>query len=139
MDLVDRLRLNQILNNLLSNAVKFTDEGHITLRAVGDDGHICFEVEDTGIGINSADQERIFDQFRQADGSYKRRAEGTGLGLSITRYLIQMHGGTIAVHSQPGQGSTFTVRLPLKRQAAEQGAEAAAPSTGKGKGKGKAK
>jgi len=136
---VDRLRLNQILNNLLSNAVKFTDAGHISLRAVGDGDHICLEVEDTGIGISPADQEKIFDQFRQADGSYKRRAEGTGLGLSITRHLVQMHGGTIAVHSQPGQGSTFTVRLPLKRQTAEQGIEAAAPPTGKGKGRGKGK
>jgi len=136
---VDRLRLNQILNNLLSNAVKFTDEGHITLRAVGDGDHICFEVEDTGIGISPADQDKIFDQFRQADGSYKRRAEGTGLGLSITRHLIQMHGGTIVVRSEPDQGSTFTVRMPLKQQTAEQGAEAAAPSTGKEKGKGKGK
>jgi PAS domain S-box-containing protein len=136
---VDRLRLNQILNNLLSNAVKFTEEGHITLRAVGDDGHICFEVEDTGIGISSADREKIFDQFRQADGSYRRRAEGTGLGLSITRHLVQMHGGTIVVNSRPGQGSTFTVRLPLKRQPAERGTQAAAPSTGKGKGRGKGK
>ncbi len=136
---VDRLRLNQILNNLLSNAVKFTEEGHITLRATGDGDQICLEIQDTGIGINPADQEKIFDQFRQADGSYKRRAEGTGLGLSITRHLVQMHGGTIIVSSQPGQGSTFTVHLPLKRQAAEQGAEAAAPPTGKSKSRGKGK
>jgi PAS domain S-box-containing protein len=137
---VDRLRLNQILNNLLSNAVKFTEEGHITLRAVGDGDHICFEVEDTGIGISPTDQERIFEQFRQADGSYRRRAEGTGLGLAITRYLVQMHGGTVVVHSQPGQGSTFTVRLPLKRQTAEQAIEAAIPAAGKGrKGRGNGK
>jgi signal transduction histidine kinase len=137
---VDRLRLNQILNNLLSNAVKFTDEGHITLRAVSDDDHLCFEVEDTGIGIKPDDRERIFEQFRQADGSYKRRAEGTGLGLSITRYLVQMHGGTIVVASQPGQGSTFTVRLPLKRQTAEQVIKAVpAPVVGEEKGKGKGK
>jgi signal transduction histidine kinase len=117
--MVDRLRLNQILSNLLSNAVKFTDQGCITLRAFSEDDHICFAVEDSGIGISPADQERIFEQFRQADGSFKRRAEGTGLGLAITRHLVQMHGGTVVVRSQPGEGSTFTVRLPLKQQTAE--------------------
>jgi signal transduction histidine kinase len=107
---------------------------------LGEDGHLCFEVEDTGIGIKPEDRERIFEQFRQADGSYKRRAEGTGLGLSITRHLVQMHGGTIAVHSQPGQGSTFTVHLPVEQQAVKQAAGAvAAPATRKGKGKGKGK
>jgi PAS domain S-box-containing protein len=116
---VDRLRLNQILSNLLSNAVKFTDQGCITLRVFSEDDHICFAVEDSGIGISPADQERIFEQFRQADGSFKRRAEGTGLGLAITRHLVQMHGGTVVVRSQPGEGSTFTVRLPLKQQTAE--------------------
>jgi signal transduction histidine kinase len=115
----DRLRLNQILNNLVGNAVKFTEEGHITLRAFSEDGWVCLEVEDTGIGIKEADLEHIFEQFRQADGSFKRRAEGTGLGLAITRYLVQMHGGTIDVRSQVGQGSTFTVRLPAEQPVAE--------------------
>jgi PAS domain S-box-containing protein len=110
----DRVRLSQILNNLVSNAAKFTDAGSIVLRACRENGWVCLEVEDTGIGIKEADLETIFEQFRQADGSFKRRAEGTGLGLAITRHLVTMHGGTIEVRSQVGQGSTFTVRLPVQ-------------------------
>jgi PAS domain S-box-containing protein len=114
----DQVRLNQILNNLASNAVKFTDEGHITLRAFRDDGWICLEVEDTGIGIAEEDQSRIFERFQQVDGSNARKQEGTGLGLAITRHLVQMHGGTIKVQSELGKGSTFTVRLPAEHDGA---------------------
>jgi signal transduction histidine kinase len=112
------VRLNQVINNLASNAVKFTDEGHITLRAFvdrsgrEDDGWICIEVEDTGIGIAQEDLSKIFERFQQVDGSNARRQEGTGLGLAITRHLVQMHGGTIKVKSELGKGATFTVRLP---------------------------
>lgn len=110
----DSLRINQILNNLVSNAVKFTESGCITLRASCEDGWVHVEVEDTGIGINQSKIETIFERFRQADGSYTRRAEGTGLGLSITRHLAEMHGGEVSVQSQPGEGSTFTVTLPVQ-------------------------
>jgi len=109
----DPLRLNQILNNLVSNAVKFTEKGTITLSAFRDDGWLCIEVQDTGIGIQDSDIDKIFERFRQADGSSARRAEGAGLGLAITRHLVHMHGGSVSVRSQVGQGSTFTVRLPL--------------------------
>jgi PAS domain S-box-containing protein len=118
----DRVRLSQVLSNIASNAAKFTDEGTVILRAFadrshqGDDGWICFEVEDTGIGISEADLERIFERFQQVDGSNARRADGTGLGLAITRHLVQMHGGTVEARSQPGEGTTFTVRLPVRRQ-----------------------
>jgi two-component system sensor histidine kinase/response regulator len=116
----DRTRVNQVLTNLVSNAAKFTEQGQVTLRAFREgDEWICMEVEDTGIGIQEADLENIFEQFRQADGSFKRRAEGTGLGLAITRHLVTMHGGTISVHSQAGSGSTFTVRLPIQSHAVE--------------------
>jgi signal transduction histidine kinase len=108
----DRVRLNQILNNLLSNAIKFTEEGHVKLRTYRDNGHVCIAVEDTGVGISQENLELIFERFRQVDGTSTRTQEGTGLGLAITRHLIEMHGGTIDVQSQPGQGSTFTVRLP---------------------------
>jgi PAS domain S-box-containing protein len=114
----DQVRLNQILNNITSNAVKFTEEGHITLRAFSDDGWVCLEVEDTGIGIKEDNLERIFDRFQQIDGSNARQQEGTGLGLAITRHLVQLHGGTIGVQSKVGEGSTFTVRLPMGHQAA---------------------
>jgi signal transduction histidine kinase len=122
----DPIRLHQILNNLVSNAVKFTDEGYVSLHAFrqpsepdgagSDNGWVCIEIEDTGVGISQEDLETIFDKFQQVDGSFTRRAEGTGLGLSITRHLVQMHGGTIDVRSQPDQGSTFTVRLPSQHQ-----------------------
>jgi signal transduction histidine kinase len=105
----------------LSNAAKFTDEGHIAVRAYVDGDNrqqerwMCLEVEDTGSGISEQDLEEIFERFHQVDGSNARKAEGTGLGLAITRHLVQMHGGTIGVQSKPGEGSTFTVRLPIQR------------------------
>ncbi len=108
----DPLRLSQILNNLVSNAVKFTEKGCIELSARQENGWTVIEVKDTGIGIEAENLEKIFDKFRQVDGSSKRRAEGTGLGLAITRSLVQMHGGSITVHSKPGEGSAFIVRLP---------------------------
>lgn len=111
----DRLRLNQILDNLVSNAAKFTQEGHITLRAFTDDGRVSLEVQDTGIGIPAAEIDTIFEKFRQIDSALNRYAAGPGLGLAITRYLVEMHGGAIEVRSQLGEGSTFTVRLPLKQ------------------------
>ncbi len=111
----DRVRLSQVLNNLVSNAVKFTDEGTVTMRAFSDDGWAYIQVEDTGIGMSEHDLDIIFERFRQVDGSSTRKAEGTGLGLSITRHLIEMHGGDIEVHSQLGEGSTFTVRLPFEQ------------------------
>ncbi|NJN92985.1 MAG: PAS domain S-box protein [Anaerolineales bacterium] len=110
----DPLRLNQILNNLISNAAKFTNEGYVQLRAYQECDWLCVEVEDTGIGMNEDDLNKIFEKFMQVDGSYTRRAEGTGLGLAITRHLIEMHGGQIGVRSQPDQGTVFTVRLPIE-------------------------
>ena len=109
----DKVRLNQILNHLVSNAVKFTAEGQINLRTFRQNGWLCFEVADTGIGIAESDLEIIFDKFRQVDGSLARRGQGVGLGLTITRYLVQLHGGTIEVDSQVDQGTTITVRLPF--------------------------
>jgi signal transduction histidine kinase len=115
----DRVRLSQIMNNLVSNAVKFTEQGQVRLRAFQEDGRVCLEVQDTGVGIKPGDLDDIFEKFRQVDGSFTRRAQGTGLGLAITRHLVEMHGGNIDVRSQPGQGSTFTVRLPIDRPEAE--------------------
>jgi signal transduction histidine kinase len=119
----DRVRLNQIFNNIVSNAIKFTEEGYVELRAFGEDGWIFVEVEDTGIGISEEELDGIFEKFRQADGSSTRRAEGTGLGLAITRHLVEMHGGQIEVQSQVGEGSTFTVSLPLERPEEEEQSE----------------
>ena len=116
----DATRLTQILNNLISNAIKFTDEGRVALRAYRDHPDwICLEVEDSGIGISEEDLDKIFDRFHQIDSSESRRAGGTGLGLPITRHLVELHGGTIEVRTQVGEGSTFTVRLPVQVQEEE--------------------
>ena len=114
----DGQRLQQILKNLLANAVKFTEHGSVSLvvRASGA-GRIRFAVSDTGIGIAQAQTEVIFEAFRQADGSTRRRYGGTGLGLSISRDLASRMGGDITVSSEPGRGSCFTLELPLAASA----------------------
>jgi signal transduction histidine kinase/CheY-like chemotaxis protein len=131
---IDPLRLRQIIVNLLSNAIKFTDNGSVRLRISaatlplpgsrrpvnGTDASRGFgtvlqmEVSDTGMGIARDKLERIFEKFTQADGSVSRRFGGSGLGLTITRSLVELHGGTIRVDSEPGNGSTFTVTLPCE-------------------------
>jgi signal transduction histidine kinase/CheY-like chemotaxis protein len=116
----DRVRLHQILRNLLSNALKFTDHGDVTL-SVSSQGRqederelLCFSVRDSGIGIDPAQHEQIFQAFQQLDGSTSRRFGGTGLGLAITRQLVLALDGDVSLQSAPGLGSTFTVRLPVK-------------------------
>ncbi|MEW8488379.1 MAG: ATP-binding protein [Candidatus Thiodiazotropha endolucinida] len=117
----DRLRISQILFNLLGNAVKFTDKGYIRveLEKVEDPGvfaqpHILLKVEDTGIGIPQDRQEAVFDSFWQADIGNARRFEGAGLGTTVVRDLTRLMGGTVEVVSQLGEGSAFSVRLPLQ-------------------------
>ncbi len=109
----DRQRLEQILKNLLSNAFKFTETGgvRLTISPTGG-GKLAFAVTDTGIGIAREQQESIFEAFRQADGTISRKYGGTGLGLSISRELSRLLGGTIALESRAGEGSTFTITLP---------------------------
>ncbi|MBK1732613.1 ATP-binding protein, partial [Thiococcus pfennigii] len=123
----DPLHLRQIIMNLLGNAVKFTEAGWVELRVAPAAPlvaeapvQLCFEVEDTGIGIAPADQRHIFESFRQADSSTTRRFGGTGLGTAIARELAQLMGGEIGLESTPGKGSRFWVRLPFAR---DEGAE----------------
>jgi PAS domain S-box-containing protein len=111
--MTDPLRLKQVLINLLSNAVKFTEHGSVTLSVSREGDRLVLAVIDTGIGISEDQQGRIFNAFEQADTSTTRRFGGTGLGLSIAQRITELMGGKIAVHSQTGAGSTFTVRLPL--------------------------
>ena len=111
--LADETRLRQILLNLLSNAFKYTSDGKVTLRVTPADDALIFRVEDNGIGMHESQLERIFEAFIQADDSPTRAFEGTGLGLAITKHLCELMHATIQVTSSPGQGSCFTVTLPL--------------------------
>jgi signal transduction histidine kinase/CheY-like chemotaxis protein len=112
----DQDKLKQIIINLLSNALKFTEEGEVRLSAALEDSDLKIAVCDTGIGIPSDAIKYIFDEFRQVDGSSTRRHGGTGLGLSISKKLAHLLGGTIDVSSAEGEGSTFTVTLPLGKR-----------------------
>jgi PAS domain S-box-containing protein len=109
----DPLRVSQVLVNLLSNAVKFTENGQIVLSARREQDAVVLKVSDTGVGMTDAVKARLFRPFEQADGSITRRFGGTGLGLAITHHLVDLMGGEIRVHSRPGEGSSFEVRLPL--------------------------
>ena len=133
----DRMRLGQLLHNLLSNAIKFTESGEVVVEvdrgaiscdlseenktakkrsSHGQAFYLFFAVRDTGIGIERAQQEVIFDRFSQADGSSHRCYEGTGLGLAISKQLIELMGGTIGVDSEPGKGSRFWFSLPIPEE-----------------------
>ncbi|AVO50959.1 histidine kinase [Melaminivora suipulveris] len=115
----DEQRIAQILKNLLFNALKFTERGEVRLRVcVGAVGTVSLAVRDTGIGIAEGQQEQMFEAFRQADGSMHRKYGGTGLGLSISRNLAQLLGGDISVQSTLGEGSVFTLTLPVVAPAA---------------------
>lgn len=113
----DKTKLKQILINLLSNAVKFTPEGgRVELRAaLAENGDFLFVIEDTGIGMSEADIRIARTPFGQVDSRLSRRFEGTGLGLPLAEGLTEMHGGTFTIESQPGRGTTITVRLPAER------------------------
>ena len=103
-----------VLVNLLDNAYKYSlDDKRIELRAFAENGSVCFCVSDNGVGISRRDAKRIFKRFYQIDRSLARRAEGCGLGLSIAKFIVDAHKGSISVNSKPGEGSTFTVKLPI--------------------------
>src|SRR4029079_12075696 len=103
----------KIVMNLLSNALKFTFEGGVTVSLRAVDGAAQLRVTDTGIGIEPADQERLFERFHRVVGARSRTFEGTGIGLALVAQLAELHGGTVAIDSVPGAGSTFTVRVPF--------------------------
>jgi len=109
----DEKRLRQILINLLSNAVKYTTQGHAALVVRYRNQVAEFEVSDTGMGIQPADQDRVFGPFERGSGAEVRAIPGTGLGLTITKLLTEVMGGEISLTSKPGEGTTFTVRLLL--------------------------
>ncbi|MCW8906486.1 MAG: CHASE domain-containing protein [Sedimenticola sp.] len=109
----DPLRLQQILINLVGNAIKFTDRGHVSVKSRHRGDWVTLSVTDTGSGIPQHELKRIFEKFHQLDSSSTRNRGGTGLGLAITERLVKLHGGGIDVTSRPGEGSCFSLTLPL--------------------------
>ena len=111
----DPIKLKQMLLNLVSNAIKFTaNGGRVSIQTRQVESWIEVAVADTGIGIAGTDLERLFVEFQQLDSGHGRQQEGTGLGLALTKRFAELHGGEVTVQSAPGQGSTFTLRLPLE-------------------------
>jgi signal transduction histidine kinase len=119
----DVRRLSQVLLNLLGNAIKFTDQGSVEIHALQAGDRFEISVVDTGPGIAPADQAKIFEEFQQVDNSSTRKKGGTGLGLSISRKIVELHGGRIAVQSEVGKGSIFTVSIPINAQSIKDAAQ----------------
>jgi signal transduction histidine kinase len=114
----DARKMKQVLLNLLSNAVKFTpDGGRVDVIAGRSGDEVEIAVRDTGIGIAFEDTEAVFEEFRQVGRDAERAREGTGLGLTLTRRFVELHGGRIALASELGKGSTFTVSIPIRQNA----------------------
>ena len=122
----DAARVRQVLMNLVSNALKFTEAGRVTVSITPLGEGVALSVSDTGVGMNDEQQARLFTPFAQGDRTIARRFGGTGLGLAICRQLVDMMSGEIGVESAPGQGSTFTARLPLPEAVAAANADDAA-------------
>ena len=110
----DEQRLSQVLLNLVGNAIKFTDRGEVRVEARCNDGQFLITVRDTGPGIPLDEQQRIFEEFHQVDGSSTRAKGGTGLGSAIAKQIVEMHGGSIWVESTLGQGAVFHLKLPVQ-------------------------
>jgi signal transduction histidine kinase len=110
----DEHRITQVLLNLVGNAIKFTETGEVAINATAQNGSFTVAVRDTGPGIATADQAKIFEEFQQADNSATRKKGGTGLGLAISKRIVELHGGRIWVESKEGHGSTFSFTVPVK-------------------------
>ncbi|HTV25163.1 MAG TPA: HAMP domain-containing sensor histidine kinase [Polyangiaceae bacterium] len=110
--IADQLRVRQVLGNLVSNAIKFTNRGSVVVTVGKSEDHAALSVADTGPGIATEEQTAVFEEYRQS-GDWQARGAGTGLGLAITRRLVRMHGGRIELESKLGEGSRFTVLLPI--------------------------
>ncbi len=112
----DERKFKQIVVNLLSNAVKFTpDGGRVSVSAKQDTTHVEIAVKDTGIGIAPQDHAAVFEEFKQVGADYTKKSEGTGLGLALTKRFVELHGGEVRLESALGEGSTFTITLPVRQ------------------------
>jgi signal transduction histidine kinase len=110
----DDKRLSQILRNFISNALKFTTHGEVRVTAVGNGDRVTFAVKDTGIGIAAEHLPVLFQDFVQVDAPIQKRLRGTGLGLSLSKKIAELLGGSVAVQSEPGVGSTFSLTIPVQ-------------------------
>jgi CheY-like chemotaxis protein len=129
----DSDRLGQVLINLIGNAVKFTQKGEIRVSVAASGDSLEFSVADTGIGIPEEKSELIFQSFSQADSSFTRKFGGAGLGLAISKGLVELMGGVISIQSRKGEGSVFTITIPLKTSEQERSLGEALPE-GSGRG-----
>jgi signal transduction histidine kinase len=109
----DPMRFKQVITNLVGNAIKFTERGEVEMRVAQVGSRLRISIRDTGIGMSPEEMARLFKPFQQVDGSITRRFGGTGLGLALSQRLIAMMNGLITVESRKGQGSTFTVEMPV--------------------------
>jgi signal transduction histidine kinase len=116
----DVARIRQVLLKLLTNAAKFTEQGSIAVRAWSEDHQVMVSVSDSGKGISSEDQRRVFDRFEQGKLGNGQRPNGAGLGLALSKEFVEMHGGKIWLESAVGEGTTFTFGLPLESEPQEQ-------------------
>ena len=115
---LDADALTQATTNLIDNAVKYSGESkEIVVHGFSDDAHFNVAVEDFGIGLTVEETERVFDRFYRGGDELTRSVKGTGLGLTLVKRIAEAHGGTVVVESEPGRGSTFTIRLPLETSA----------------------
>lgn len=120
-------RIRQVLNNLIGNAVKFTGDGSVAVEVSTDASDVFFKINDSGIGMNDEQVNRVFDAFAQADASMSRKYGGTGLGTTISKQLVELMGGKICAQSELGVGSTFIFRLPLTPAVPPEAEEAGEP------------
>ena len=104
----------RLLLNLVGNAIKFTDSGEVAIEVAARDDSLTFSVRDTGPGIAESDQVKIFEEFRQVDGSITKTKMGSGLGLAIAKRIVELHGGRIWVDSRAGEGATFSFTAPAR-------------------------
>lgn len=110
----DHDQLNQIWTNILSNGIKFSEDGGVIKVSIKQDiKNVTVRISDTGIGISLEDQKRIFERFFKADRSHSRKYDGSGMGLAIVKQIVSLHQGDVRVESEPGQGATFIVTLPI--------------------------
>ncbi|GAB1421548.1 hypothetical protein MASR2M15_17190 [Anaerolineales bacterium] len=119
----DSRRVRQILNNLISNAIKFTEAGSVSLKVSYDETHVIMQVSDTGMGIAEEDMANLFEAFERSKSVKAKAIEGTGLGLPITNFLINLHRGTLQVESKINEGTSFTVKIPIKLSEIEETSE----------------